>query len=368
MDYTEISCIERMAAIAQGVTEEQIDRAETLYFDETDNVKHLVLLPSKQINAGTDTCFVLGGVQAEDVITDAELHAALDKATGRELKASKDLRGNFIDILRKGNLSRALSLVNDKGWYIHFSAIQVWYFAFVDIIDSINEDINVAFQLKAIIYKILKTYNQDTVRVFGKYHYPNIKDKDVVAFIEELLEIVEKFIKSCHDEVDSKRSEELKNILINAKTQEKLIFIQDETPDEWVKKFVEFYRYKIALCPNKSLIFDTEKQVENILKDNPIEIEGKKLNNFHFVDSASNPMIQVCDYVVCILRKYFVFLDRSLKDVIADIENFDEIQMKNYKMLNNILKRSIRQNPLYFHYIASVDMQSNLNQLMDLYY
>lgn len=40
MDYTEAHNAARMMALAQGVTEEQYDRHETLYYDETDNVKH----------------------------------------------------------------------------------------------------------------------------------------------------------------------------------------------------------------------------------------------------------------------------------------------------------------------------------------
>jgi hypothetical protein len=71
--------------------------------------------------------------------------------------------------------------------------------------------------------------------------------------------------------------------------------------------------------------------------------------------------------VVSILRKYFVFIDRTLSDVIADIEAFDELQKENYKLLNRTLKKSLKNNPLYFHYIASVEMQNNLNNLMEKY-
>ncbi len=151
MNYSEQSQLVRMVALAQGVTPEQFDGNETWYYDETDNVKHLVLLPSKNVNAGENTCFVLGGIQAEDVITDAELHTALEKNPGKELKANKDLKGNFEDILRKDALKKMLDLIESKGWNIHFSMVQVWYFAFVDIIDSINDDVELSFPLKAVL-------------------------------------------------------------------------------------------------------------------------------------------------------------------------------------------------------------------------
>lgn len=63
-------------------------------------------------------------------------------------------------------------------------------------------------------------------------------------------------------------------------------------------------------------------------------------------------MIQVCDYVVSILRKYMIFLDRLEPEVDADIQNFDENQMNNYKLLNRILADSLNYNPLFVHFIA----------------
>ncbi len=86
MNHSELFKLTRMMALAQGVKPEQYDSNETWYYDETDNVKHLVLLPNKKINAGEKTCFVLGGIQAEDVISDDELHTALGKTPGKELR------------------------------------------------------------------------------------------------------------------------------------------------------------------------------------------------------------------------------------------------------------------------------------------
>lgn len=367
MDYSKIYDMNRMMAIAQGVSEEKYDKAETWYYDETDNVKHLVLLPDKRVNASENACFVLGGIQADDTITDAELHAALGKEPGRELKSTKDLRGAFEEILRKDAFQNTLDLIESKGWNVHFIMVQVWYYAFVDVIDSINDDTMLAHNLKAALYKILKATPEDTVQLFGKYHYPDIKDRDKVAFLEELGALVQKFIDAGANLHDKMMSEILVKKINEAKKRKKLIFIQDETPDEWVKMFVQFYSAEIYSYPNRTLVFDTEKQVEKLLTEGAIEVNGKALENFSFADSATNPMIQVCDYVVSILRKYFMFADRTLNAVVDDIEKFDELQMQRFKLLNKVLKRSLDNNPLYFHYIASVEMQYNVNQLMVRY-
>lgn len=366
MNYSEHQKAARMAALAQGVTPEQFDRQETWYYDETDNVKHLVLLQSRKVNADSDRCFVLGGIQAEDIITDEELHSSLGKTPGKELKANKDLRGNFEVILRKENLKKVLELIETKGWNIHFMMVQVWYYAFVDIIDSINNNIGLSFSLKAILYKILKTFPDDTVNHLGKYHYPNIADRDKVAFLTGLVELTWVFLKAHPNANDTIMALILVRLLNNAKAKTKLTFIQDESPDEWVTWFKQFYAFEIASYPQKTLVLDTEKQVEKSISEKPIEIDGVAMTNYRFEDS-SNPMIQVCDYVVSILRKYAVFLDRSFAEVIADINKFEVAQLDNFKLLNKILKRSLDNNPLYFHYITSVELQYNINQLMERY-
>lgn len=366
MDYTEAYKITRDVAIAQGITPEQYDNAETWYYDETDNVKHLVF-ENRKVNAKENVCFVLGGIQAEDTITDDELHTELGKAPGRELKSTKDLRGSFEKILRKEVYKHTLELIETKGWNIHFVMVQVWYYAFVDIVDSVNDDVSLSFPLKAVLYKILKNSPDDTQAILGKYHYPDIKDKDKKVFLDDLISMCNTFVESGPNENDMLMTSVLILLLSNAKNKKELTFIQDETPDEWVKMFVQFYSSEIYSYPNKTLVLDTEKQVEKALTDEPIEVNGEKMKNFRFDNSALNPMIQVSDYVVSILRKYFVFLDRTLSDVISNIEQFDELQLENYKLLNRTLKRSLENNPLYFHYIASVEMQYNLNHLMNKY-
>ena len=366
MDYTEAYNATREMALAQGVSEEQYDRHETLFYDETDNVKHLVMLPSKKVNAAENTCFVLGGIQAETTISDDELHTVLGKTPGKELKSTKDLRGTFVDILRKENISRVLNLIDDKGWHIHFIMVQVWYYAFVDIIDSICDDVEMAFPYKAILYKILKSSPSETVELLGRYHYPDVKMEEQKRFIEELYDMVEKYFNTTTNIMERIMILMLMEELENAKDKE-LTFIQDEDEGEWVKAFVQFYSAEIYSYPNKTLILDMEKQVENALWDDIIEVDGDILLNYSFEDSASNPMIQVCDYVVSILRKYFIFLDQNMNIIETEISGFDEQQLNNFKLLNKVMKQSLDYNPLFFHYIASVETQSIANMMMEKY-
>lgn len=353
MDYTEISNSIRMMMKAQGVDEKYIDKEETLYYDESGNVKHLIVKEGK-LNADSDTVFVLGGVQADDAISLEELKTALGKSLEKEMKSTKDLKGSFIEILRKDNFRKILQLIQDKGWHIHFCIVQVLYYGFVDIVDSINGLGFAPLEFKAELYKVLKKDPNATVSIFKKYRYPNIATKDIKNFLSEILTLIEDLIAD-----DAKRLMinplllVLKSCIEKAKEQKKLTFIQEETAHEWVGEFEQFYKQQILSFPKKTLVIDEEKQVMNQIAEEGIIIDGKAPDNYSFKESGSDAMIQVCDYVVSILRKYMIFLDRLEPEVDTDIQKFDDNQMNNYKLLNRILADSLDYNPLFVHFIAS---------------
>ena len=62
------------------------------------------------------------------------------------------------------------------------------------------------------------------------------------------------------------------------------------------------------------------------------------------VDSNDEPMVQVSDCIVSIVRKYFLFLEMDEDGVIKTIEAFDKYQMANLKLLNLILGLSSTAN------------------------
>ena len=366
MDYTKVYRINRKMALSQGVEESQYDKEEILYYDETDNVKHLVFLPRKELNAGEDTCFVLGGIQAEDNLNEDELRFALGKPKTKELKSTKDIKGNFSQIMRKETVSRCVDLVIEKGWHIHFVMVQIWYYGFVDIVDSINTNASLAFPLKATLYRILTLSPDDTVGLLGKYHYPNIKDSDKAKLIKGLIALTDRYLIQCTNKIHYKLAVIIRQLLEESKGKE-LIFIQDEISDVWVARFNQFYKSEIYSYPQKTLVFDEEKQIEKTLKEEVIVVEGEVLSNFKFADSKTTPMIQVSDYIVAILKKYFVFLDRSYQEVKKELDVFDAIQMDCFKKLIWVLKISLEYNPMFFHYIANIEMIENFNRVLKEY-
>lgn len=355
MDYTDLYNAIKMKIIATGITLDNLESDETLYYDESGNVKHLVV-NGGSLNADSDTVFVLGGVQAEESISLSDLKTRLGKLPTTEIKASRDLKGDFADILKKDNFRQILELIQENGWHIHFDAIHVLYYGFVDIIDSIDGTEMSPQDFKAELYQVLRKDVDKTIDHFKKYKYPNIKNSQKVEFLDGIISMMDEHIQ----ELASKLLVNpllmlLKTLFVKAKSQKYLPFIQDEETHVWVKPFVQFYRQEIIQFSKKHLVFDEEKQVQRILREEDIETDGQSVSNYVFKDSAKDAMIQVSDYVVSIVRKYIMFLDRTQPEVEADIAAFDENQLSNFKLMNSILKDSRDFNPLYFNFIVCIN-------------
>ena len=75
------------------------------------------------------------------------------------------------------------------------------YYAVVDIVDSVMDmsalddyaqsefhgDLRYANNhLKDLVYKTLRSKIEDTLRIFGKYGYPDIDEEDIEAFCNEI--------------------------------------------------------------------------------------------------------------------------------------------------------------------------------------
>lgn len=353
MDYTEVYNVIKEKALLFGANIEQIESEESLYYDESGNVKHLIL-KGGSLNAESNTVFVLGGIQARESISIENLKSRLGKEPTTELKAKNDLKGDFITILRKDNFRQILELIHEKKWHVHFNAIHILYYGFVDIIDSINGTEISPLEFKAELYQILRKDFIKTISHFKKYSYPNINCTKKEGFLDGIISMIDEQVR----ELASKGLFKpllilLRSFIDAAKRQPDLLFIQEEETNVWVKPFIQFYRQEIIQFHKKRLIFDEEKQVQKELEEDILEINGKPLANYCFIDSRKDAMIQVCDYVVSIIRKYIIFLDRTEQEVEADIKAFDELQMKNYNLFNSVLKDSLDYNPLYLNFTVS---------------
>lgn len=367
MDYSEIhEAIVKMAA-AQGINKSYIERSETLYYDESGNEKHLIV-KGGNLNTDYSLVFVLGGIQAENEISLYDLKNYMGKSPTKELKAKDDLKGDFNGVLRKENYRTILQLLIDKNWHIHFSANQILYYGFVDIVDSIPCLAVDPIEFKALLYEVLKADPNTTITHFKKYKYPNIKHDEIDAFIDGILNMIDTRIsEDAYRQCVNPHVIYMRSCFKKAKSQQHLTFIQNEEPHVWVSNFVQFYRNEILTFSGKSLYFDEEKQVQKILSNEDIAFGSVRLTNYSFIPSETNAMIQISDYVVSILRKYIMFLDRDQTSVETDIKSFDKSQMTNFILLNKVLMKSLRYNPMFVHFTASIHVIRKYHKYLEEY-
>lgn len=113
---------------------------------------------------------------------------------------------------------------------------------------------------------------------------------------------------------------------------------------------------------------DNEIDVIYELKKNPLSINGNNLNNYIFVDSKTDTMVQLSDVAVGIISRYLYFIDhygRDCEKIITD--TFNECQLRVFRKLNTVLKKSIDFNPLFFNQQTSIEYHGLLNSLVYKY-
>ena len=242
-------------------------------------------------------------------------------------------------------IGMTLSLLENKGALFHFSSINLFYFALVDIIDSL--DFNIAyspFALKSILYQVAQQKTEAFVELFRDNAYPNVKDID--GFLKSLLLIVRRAAIA-----DSIGQKILLDIIVDNIGKEELTFIQDEEENMYIKDFLQFYQEPLWKFANSKIILDNEVDMMDGLLRWPVEVDGKKVG-YGFVDSKSEPWVQMSDVAVSLVARYFCFVESD--DYEAQIKSFSERQNDNFKRFNRLLAASEKENKLFWHFTDDI--------------
>lgn len=312
----------------------------TFYYDESGNAHRVVVQDGKDLNLKKeDRIFVLGGVLAKHGITSDELRTAMGKDSAAEIKSAKLLHGDFCQVLRKENTNRILKLILDKKWLVHFHMVQPLYYAYVDIVDSLEFDAANHIYLKDALYRALEDEFDQTLALFKRVKYPRVKPSDRDMFLKGVLEIVGRYVAAHGATPWTRLLFEKLSAKIKDKGDDGLLFLEgdDLTPHSWIDRYVHFYQTPLYSWPYNDHVLDREDTIETALDKMHFTFRGSTWKRWRMVDSVDEPMVQVSDCIVSILRKYFLLLEMDWADAIKVIEAFDEYQMANLKLLNFIL-------------------------------
>ena len=310
----EVDEIRNMAIKLHGF--DKIDENYTFYYDETNNIGHLLIKPNG-LNIQDPKCYVLGGIVHKGSWHQPSIAQMKSKLriqeSAAEIKLKNLARGNFIELLSSRKIAVFLNWLLSEEIYVHYQALDIIYWSVVDIVDSILAELqqsqlfDYVFILKGDLYEVLRYDHDCTMEIFGRYSYPKVGRQRRKDFIRELINL----LKSRRWLLQDLNYEMLNGVLKLALDLQSLPFLENETSNVLIDRFSEFYSNRICLFKNSDHIMDIEKVVEKNIRSFRFMDRGKLITNYRFVDSKCMLGIQASDIVVGLLGKFFTFINRS---------------------------------------------------------
>ena len=337
------------------------DRTFTFHYDETNNIRRLLLTPDG-LNVRTPQCFVLGGVVHTGPLPhldfeDLRLEYRLQKSSV-ELKLEQLGKGDFLSLLNAPRVGQFLDWLSTSGAYAHYQVLDPLYWSLVDVVDSIiTEDGNVQLMmiaplLKNDLYTLLRDDVAGTAEMLGRYSYPNVGRTQRRAFIAELRDLLE----ARSDLLPDFNYEMLKGLLEIGAGLDSLPYLEDENPNILIDGFGTFYLHRLALFKNATHILDIEATIQTYLESLDLRDGTAPLRHFSFVDSRATPWVQVSDAFVGLLGKLFSYArDTPLGEIEAAIAGLDARQRGALDELTGIVGRSIQECAGFAQYVVSLE-------------
>lgn len=341
----------------------ELDLKFKFYYDETNNIRKFHLKEDK-FNESIKTNFILGGIILEEG-QEINLKPLFDSFGLQnnvvEVKLKNLAKGNFLECLKSLHLQSIFNFLISKKLYVHYSSLNFLYFSTVDIIDSLIEATGIQYDpfynraLKNDLYICVKKNIDEFISIFYEYEYPNIKKEKVQNFIDNLIDVFSKAPKN-----DGNNT--ILMLLRESKKTENLIFIMNEKNHELIENFAHFYSRTLYLFLNSEHVFDMEESIEPLIKELDMTYENNKIENYSFVDSKDNQLIQLSDIIIGLIGKFYTFInENSISELKEQLGEIDNSQQNTLKLFSQILFESEKRNKAYIHLTVSNDELQKLD-------
>lgn len=91
---------------------------------------------------------------------------------------------------------------------------------------------------------------------------------------------------------------------------------------------------------------------------------SNKVENFIFVDSKDDQLIQLSDILIGLIGKYFEFINNTeLDDISNQLKNLNKYQINTIQLFDKLLFLSEMKNRAYIHLTISNDEMTKMNYI-----
>ena len=341
MHEDELSELARTIAEFHGFT--ICEEPWTLYYDETENCRSI----SYGNNGIKDRRpfkrdFILGGIMTK---TSEAKQALIDgartlPAPNGEIKSKSVLGGSkdFLAVLKRREVTGFLRLINQPDVCVHYHSQDNLYFSIVDIVDSLialpENEMMAAYhlELKDALYRAVSPCRIDFLEALMHFGYPNIASSEVAPFCR----CIEELLRTARDNDESEPAaqfftETLRQMMKAATKADVLVFLDGNPERVLVDGYWSHYLTTCIVLPHATHFFDNESRVSEALSGT---------TNCVFVDSKSEPLIQLSDVWVGLLSRLYQFLDeRSLNYRQIDTVRA-ALQLENLRTIKRLIDRA----------------------------
>lgn len=322
-----------------------IHKRYTLYYDETNNIRRLVLTDTG-LNHDALDCFVLGGIALEPGVAFpdvAALKAQLKiQPSAPEMKLKHLVKGDYAACLGSRKVEQFLAWLLDAPVFIHYSNFSVLNWAIVDLIDSLivserfRHLIEVHDELKNELHALVRHDPLGYVRVLKTFDYPNV----AVERIPEFVRAVRAFLFRNGIVFRNVTTMTLCDLLQDAAHDTTLDFLVGNDSDVLVDSFDTVFLNRLATFTNAVHVFDDEPQIRVSLAQRRL-VHGDQAITYRFANSKSEPGIQVADVLCGILGKHFSCMEKlSIEQLEAWSTNLSDQQRRNVALLAKLIDKA----------------------------
>lgn len=331
-----------------------------LYYDETNNVRKLRLTESG-LNVAKHDNFVLGGIvlkpgqSAGDI---EELRKLLwIQKTAPEIKFDLVAKGDFEKVLDSSKLNKVFAWLVERGIGVHYVNVNILNWFILDIVESLVADerfedfLPFHREIKNEFHRIAIADLPSFLTLLRRYSFPDIDRSKTNEFMDEIRAVVQR-----HWPVRPNRATlMLSDLFSRARSLPQLAFLVDETPNELIDGFSDFFIDRICTFKNARHVLDEEYEIQDAIEKFQL-MNGDREVDFSFVDSKSVAEVQLSDVVVGFLGKYFTFIEKTPMPVLLRKRKaLSRTQASTLKLLEAMIDISDETSNGLLHRLTTLD-------------